>query len=215
MAVAPETQQSSALSCMIVRDAGQLATLLQGERVRLLELLQQPQSASAVARRTGAPRQQVNYHLRELEKAGLVELVAEQRRGNCVERVLRATARRYVISPEVLGKSGEDPAAVRDRFSSSYLVAVAARTIRDVAGLREAADAAGQRLATLMLESEVRFASAADRNAFAKELSDALARLIVKYHDGDAPGGRRFRVTLGAYPSVSQHGGTSDEGDQR
>ena len=187
---------------MIVRDARQLATLLQGERVRLLELLQRPQSASAVARSTGAPRQQVNYHLRELEKAGLVELVEEQRKGNCVERVLRATARRYVISPEVLGEIGEDPAAVRDRFSSSYLVAVAARTIRDVARLRDAADAAGRRLATLTLESEVRFASAADRNAFAKELSNALARLIVKYHDGDTPGGRRFRVTLGAYPST-------------
>jgi DNA-binding transcriptional ArsR family regulator len=188
---------------MIVRDARQLATLLQGDRVRLLELLQEPQSASAAARRTGAPRQQVNYHLRELEKAGLVELVEEQRRGNCVERVLRATARQYVISPEVLGAIGEDPAAVRDRFSSTYLVVVAARTIHDLATLREGADAAGLRLATLTLESEVCFASVTDRNAFAKELSEALARLIVKYHDGNAPGGPRFRVTLGAYPAVS------------
>jgi DNA-binding transcriptional ArsR family regulator len=186
---------------MIVRDARQLATLLQGGRVELLEQMQRPQSASAVARRTGVPRQQVNYHLRELEKAGRVERVEEQRKGNCVERVLRAAARRYVISPEVLGEIGEDPAAVRDRFSSNYLVAVAARTIRDVARLRDAADAAGQRVATLTLESDVRFASAADRNAFAKELSDALARLIVKYHDGEALDGRRFRITLGAYPS--------------
>lgn len=214
MIAAAQAQSPTAPRCMIVRDAGQLATLLQGNRVRLLELLQQPQSASSVARRVGAPRQQVNYHLRELEKAGLVELVEEQRKGNCVERVLRATARRYVISPEVLGEIGEDPAAVCDRFSSSYLVAVAARTIRDVAGLREAADAAGKRLATLTLESEVRFASAADRNAFAKELSDALARLIVKYHDGEAPGGRRFRVTFGAYPSTSPHAAQSEIGEE-
>ncbi len=183
--------------------------------MRLLELLQKPQSASAVARRTGAPRQQVNYHLRELEKAGLVELVDEQRRGNCVERVLRATARRYVISPEVLGAIGEDPAAVRDRFSSTSLVAAAARTIHDLANLREAADAAGMRLATLTLEGEVCFASVTDRNAFAKELSEALARLIVKYHDGNAPGGRRFRVTLGAYPAVSTRTGTTEAGEER
>ena len=215
MVVSPKSQHSPVPPCAIVRDGRQLVTLLQGERVRLLELLQEPQSASAVARRTGAPRQQVNYHLRELEKAGLVELVDEQRRGNCVERVLRATARRYVISPEVLGEIGEDPAAVRDRFSSSYLVAVAARTIRDVAGLRDAAEAAGQRLPTLTLESEVRFASAAERNGFAKELSDALARLIVKYHNADAPGGRRFRVTLGAYPSIARRAGTSDDGASR
>jgi DNA-binding transcriptional ArsR family regulator len=175
----------------------------------MLEELQEPASASGLARRLGVPRQQANYHLRELERAGLVELVEERRRGNCTERLLRATARSYVISPEVLGGVGADPQEARDRFSSSYLVAVAARTIRDVAELRARADAAGKRLATLTLETEVRFASAENRNAFTKELSDALARLIVKYHDAEAEGGRSFRLHLGAYPALS--GETDDQ----
>jgi DNA-binding transcriptional ArsR family regulator len=175
----------------------------------MLEELQEPASAAGLARGLGLSRQQVNYHLRELERVGLVELVEERRRGNCVERVMRATARSYVISPEVLGVLGMDATEARDRFSSSYLVAVAARTIRDLAELRARADAAGQRLATLTLESEIRFASAADRNAFAKELSDALAHLIVTYHDAEAPEGRCFRVQLGAYPAL-----TADAEDQ-
>ena len=60
-----------------------------------------------------------------------MELVAERRRGNCTERVVRATARRYVISPEVLGELGGEPEGPRDHFSSTYLVAAAARAIRD------------------------------------------------------------------------------------
>jgi DNA-binding transcriptional ArsR family regulator len=192
----------------LVRDPERLAAMLPGQRSRMLEELRAPDSAAGLARRLGMPRQQVNYHLRELERAGLVELVEERRRGNCVERVLRATARSYVVSPEALGKLGLEPTAVRDRFSSAYLVAVASRTLGDLAKLRSRADAAGQRLPTMTLEAEVRFGSAADRNAFARELTDALARLIVKYHDSESLEGRCFRVCLGAYPKLEE---TSEE----
>jgi DNA-binding transcriptional ArsR family regulator len=201
MAILSSTQPSSKIAT--VRDPDQVAAMLPKQRTRMLEALQVPDSAAGLARSLGLPRQQLNYHLRELERVGLVELVEERRKGNCVERIMRASARAYVISPEVLGALGVDVHEARDRFSSSYLVAVAARTICDLAELRERADAAGQRLATLTLESEVRFASAEDRNAFAKELSDALARLIVAYHDAEAPEGRCFRVQVGAYPSLT------------
>jgi DNA-binding transcriptional ArsR family regulator len=186
----------------VVRDSARAAVLLGGPRTELLEALRQPDSATGVARRLGLPRQQVNYHLRELERAGFVEMVEERRKGNCIERVLRASARSYVISPEVLSTLSGDPSEIKDRFSSAYLMAVAARTIGELGELRAAADAADQKLATMTLETEVRFGSAADRNAFAKELSDALARLIVKYHDAESQNGRRFRIILGAHPAV-------------
>ena len=117
---------------LTVRDPAQAAALLQPQRLRLLEGLSEPDSAAGLARRFGLPRQQLNYHLRELERAGLVELVEERRRGNCVERVVVATARHYVISPEVLGGLGASLDEVRDHFSSTSLVAVAARAIREL-----------------------------------------------------------------------------------
>ena len=184
-----------------------------GERVRLLRELQRPDSAAGLARRLGLPRQQVNYHVRELEKAGFVELVEERQRGNCTERVLRATARRYVISPEVLGGLGARAGDLVDHFSSSYLVVAAARAIGQLAELRHAADEAGQRLATMALESEIRFATATDRDAFGRELSDAVARLIVKYHDARAGGGRCFRLLLAAYPSLTLAAGKAANQD--
>ena len=197
----------------LLRRPEDVAVLLPPPRIKLLEELQSPDSAAGLSRRMGIPRQKLNYHLRELENAGLVELVEERKRGNCVERVLRASARRYVISPEVLGGLGGDPREIRDHFSSSYLVSGAARAIRDVAEMRELAEEAGQRLATMTIESEVRFADAAHRNSFAKELSDAVAHLIVKYHDAESAEGRAFRLLLAAYPSMpAPDGGDHEEG---
>ena len=102
------------------------------------------------------PRQRVGYHLRELERAGLVELVEERRKRNCVERVVRASARAYMLDPALLSAAA-GPEAARDRFSWATLVSAASRAIRDLALLRRRADRAGKGLATLTLEAEVAF----------------------------------------------------------
>jgi biotin operon repressor len=169
-------------------------------RVRLLEALQQPQSAASLGRELGIARQKLNYHLRELEREGLATLVEERRKGNCTERILRATARAYLVSPQLLGELSAGGADPRDQFSATYLIAEASRAVRDVATVKDAADRAGERLATLTLSAEVRFASAADRQAFAEALGDAFARLCARYHDESAAGGRRFRFLIGGYP---------------
>ena len=92
-------------------------------RSQMLEALAEPGSAASVARKLDVPRQKVQDHLRELEKQGLVELIEERRRGNCVERIVRATAKSYVVSAEALATLAADPDAARDVFSSRYLVA--------------------------------------------------------------------------------------------
>jgi DNA-binding transcriptional ArsR family regulator len=171
-------------------------------RHRILEALREPASAAGVARRLSLPRQKVNYHLRVLERQALVEPVEERRIGNCVERIVRATARSYLVRPGILGALGADPASIRDRFSAAFLVATAGAAIREVAGLQERAGAAGRRLATLTLQADVRFATPAARTAFAGELATALARLAAKYHDDKAPGGRRFRFLIAGHPAA-------------
>ena len=185
-----------------VREPQRATTLLHPLRIRMLHLLREPDSATGLARRLDMPRQRVNYHLRQLEKEGLVELVDERKKGNCVERVMRASALTYLISPEVLGELAADPALVRDRFSSAFLVATAAQAIRELGEIRDRAEAAGKRVATLTLQSEIRFASAEERSEFAEELSEVLARLVSKYHDERSPAGRRFKLMLGVYPAA-------------
>jgi DNA-binding transcriptional ArsR family regulator len=176
------------------------AAVLHPLRSRILAELRRPDSAAGLARRIDLPRQKLNYHLRQLEKEGLVELVEERRKGNCTERVVRASAHSYLISPATLGPLATDPDKLRDKFSATYLVALAARAVRDIARLSRGAARAGKRLPTLSLQTEIRFASPEAQNRFAEELSTQLALLTAKYHDDKAPEGRPFRLFVGSYP---------------
>ena len=174
---------------------------LDSTRARLLAELRQPASAAGLAERVGLPRQKVNYHLRLLEQHGLVELVEERRKGNCTERILRATATSYVISPEALGTVAPDPRRAPDRLSARWLLALAGQLVRDVSRLLAGADRAGPRLATFALDGEVRLASAADRAEFTGELATTVAALIARYHDENAPHGREHRIVLAVHPA--------------
>lgn len=211
----PEETAHSHTPIHVLPGHDEAAMLLHPLRRRLLDAFRQPSSAAEVARRVGEPRQRVGHHVRELESRGLLVAAGERRTGNFVEKLLRSSARSYVISPDALGELAPDPDTIEDRVSSTYLLATAARTLGDVADLRRRADAAGQRLATLTLESEVRFASPADQAGYARELAETLQRLAAKYHDDEAEGGRTFRFTVAGHPAVRRssagHGAAADE----
>lgn len=185
----------------VIDDPAAAGVCLDPVRARLLAELVVPGSATTLAAKVGLARQKVNYHLRTLEQHGLVELVAERRRGNMTERVMQATAASYVLAP---GALAPDAAHAPDRLSARWLVAVAARTVREVGALIAGASAAGQRLATFAADGEVRFASAADRAAFAEELAAAVTALVAKYHDDTAPAGRPHRVVVAVHPVLAK-----------
>jgi len=184
----------------IVQSPEKAGVLLQPGRLRLLEQLAEPDSAAGLARRLGVPRQKLNYHLRELEREGFLELIEERRKGNCVERVVRAVAREFLIAPQTPDRVTDR--VTTDRFSAAYLASTAARMIRELASLCIRSRRAGKRVATLTLETEIRFASAESRAAFAEEMTASIARLAAKYHNERAEGGRRFRLLSAVYPAV-------------
>ncbi|MGK5444529.1 ArsR/SmtB family transcription factor [Micromonospora sp. URMC 105] len=186
----------------VIEDPAAAEASLDPVRARLLAALAEPASATMLAARVGLARQKVNYHLRALEQHGLIELVEERRKGNVTERVMRATAASYVISPAALSAVRPDPAQAPDRLSARWLLAIAARLVQDVGALITGADRAGKRVATFAVDADVRFASAADRSAFAEELAAALTGLVGKYHDERAPGGRRHRVVVALHPGI-------------
>ncbi len=196
----------SGLPCSldVVRQPDRASALLHPLRQRILAALAEPGSASTLARRLDERRQKINYHLRELEAHGFVELIEEKRKGNCLERIVRATATTYLIDPDVMGTLGDTPEETRDRFSSAYLIATCARMIHDVAEMRRRAAGVGKPLPTLTLQSDVRFRSATERNAFTEELADAFAGLVAKYHHDTAPRGRLYRFALGAHPVMTK-----------
>ncbi|WP_329034021.1 helix-turn-helix domain-containing protein [Streptomyces sp. NBC_00178] len=187
------------LDVAVIEEPAAAMASLDPMRSRILAALTEPGSAAMLAARLGLPRQKVNYHLKELERHGLVELAEERRKGNVTERVYRATASSYVISPSALAAVSPDPSRSPDQLSGHWLLALGARMVREVGALLTGAARAQRRVASFGIDAEVRFASAADRSAFAEELTEAVAALVGRYHDESAPGGRRNRVIVGVH----------------
>jgi hypothetical protein len=76
--------------------------------------------------------------------------------------------------------------------------------VREVGDLMRRAKETGKRLATLSVDTEIRFRSPTDRAAFTKELTEAIATLVSKYHDASTPGGRAHRLVVVAHPLPRQ-----------
>src|SRR5262245_62323091 len=203
---------TSAQPLEIIDDPARARAALQPVRLRLLHLLEQPQSAPQLAKTIGMPRQRVLYHLRKLEAQRLVEAHDHGSVGRRIDRSYVRTATSYAIAPKTLGGVAVDSRTVADAFSSAYLSAVAARALNDLAALGRAAAARGKRVPTLTLETDVRFATPADQRRFADELTSALATLAAKYHHPDAPQGRTFRVFACGYPAVPQRSAEPEGG---
>lgn len=175
-------------------------------RSRILAELAEPGSAASLADRVGLPRQNVNYHLRALEQHGLVELVEERKKGNVTERVVQATAMSYVISPVAMNGVEPDPSRAPDRLSARWLIALASKLVGDVGELVTGANKEKKRLATFAMDGEIRFASAADRAAFAEELAATVTSLVSRYHDERAPRGRDHRLVVAVHPTLKPQG---------
>jgi hypothetical protein len=112
---------------------------------------------------------------------------------------MRLVARRYVIDPGAVEGPAADPEEVGDRFSASYLVALASRTVHELAELIDRAKTRRARLATAAVNTSVRLSSPAALDAFTTDLTKAIAAVVARHHteQGD---GRWFRIVSGAYP---------------
>jgi DNA-binding transcriptional ArsR family regulator len=193
------------LDVEVIDDPAAAVVALDPVRARLLAELAEPASAATLATRVGLARQKVNYHLRTLEAHGLVRPAGERRWGGLTERLLVATAASYVVSPAALGAAASDPERTADRLSARYLIALAARVVREVADLARRAEAQDKLLPTLALDTEIRFRSAEERAAFTRDLTTAMTTLAARYHDES---GRLHRVVVGAHPLPDERSGS-------
>jgi DNA-binding transcriptional ArsR family regulator len=184
-----------------ILDPGAMSAMASNFRQELLMALVQPNSAAGLARQFDMSRQRIGYHMRELEKAGCIELASERQARGLVEKLYRVRPIAYVFAPDA--DAGERASA--DRFSWASLLNMIANALWDLVRLRRGADTAGKRLATLAIEAELRFPNPRARKAFTEELVAAIELVVRKHHQANAPQGRNFRLVLGAYPSPTSH----------
>jgi leucyl aminopeptidase (aminopeptidase T) len=127
----------------LVEREAQIKALANPERVRILTLLvERSGTAKQVADWIGGTRGRVHYHIKELEKAGLVSIVRTVEAGGVTEKYYRAVARNFYLARgigEYEGLAGD----VREMISRSMLgwrrreilevdqEEIAARVVRD------------------------------------------------------------------------------------
>jgi DNA-binding transcriptional ArsR family regulator len=191
---------------MLQRASQASALLYHPVRLRILEALLAPDSAAGLSRRMGIPRQTLNYHVRELLRVKLLARAGRRRNRNFYEQRYVTVARGFVFSPELLGSVGADPSHALDAFSAGHLLGLASLVQRELGRASEAAVQTGKRLATLSMETKLRFRSAEERERFAEELRRAVFGVVARHagpyldDEGKDAAGRPFRLVLGCYP---------------
>jgi len=192
----------------VVEDIEALQVLGHPLRVRILELLREPGSAATVARELGETRQKVNYHLKELERVGLVEPTGERRSGNFIETLYEAAGRSFLVSARVAWSDPRRLDTLRQQHSLENLVMVGAHLQRDAISLLDRAAFDGEQIASAAVEADVHFADEKDRAAFLEEYLEAVQKLSDRYGGRD---GLPYRVVLAAHPMTETSTEGSDE----
>lgn len=202
-----ETNLAQDLTLAVIDSDDAVSALGNPERRRILQALAAtPDSASGLAQRLNDTRQRMNYHVRKLETAGLVELAEERPRRGLTEKIYRPVSRRFALDPSILGSldAGES-IDEGDRWAAAYAIALASRTTREVAALRTKAASQDKRLAVASMDTTVRLRSPKAMEAFIDDLAQVIAEVVAR-HDDDGPGARPFRVTSCSHPAPSDAG---------
>jgi DNA-binding transcriptional ArsR family regulator len=176
-------------------------SLAQPLRLRILDALREPGTAARVARQVGQSRQNVAYHVRELERLGLVRRVRERRNGNFVEQVFESVASTFVLSQRATWADDRRLEALQGQLSLEALVRLGERVQRDAAGLLDRAAFDGELVPSVSIDVEVRFADETARGAFMDECLRLLGPLLKKY---GSRRGRTYRVAVAAYPDPEE-----------
>lgn len=192
-----------------VDDVASVQALTHPVRVQILDELREADSAAGVARRIGKSRQSVNYHVKELAGAGLVEPAGERRTGNFVEQLFRSVANSFVVTPRLAWGDQRRVAALHDQLPLEHLVVLGERVQRDASALLDRAAFDGEQIATATVEAEVRFADESARAAFLREYAQVIGPLLVKH---GAQVGAPYRTVLAVYPDTAE---TEEQPDAR
>ena len=193
----------------VIRDAPKAGVLLKPLRREILARARMPVSAAGIAAAMGRPRQVVNYHVRELAKAGFLKRAGRARKRGLTEQRYVVSAQAYVLAPEMLGALDATATGARnpDKASAAYLLMLATRLQRELSESWRQAAASGTTLPLLSLDTEFAFASATDRARFAKALTNAITTVVAEHTTtSKQPGDGPYRLVLGCYPQPRDHG---------
>jgi hypothetical protein len=187
----------------VIREAPKAGALLKPLRREILAHARTPVSAAGIAAAMKRPRQVINYHVRELARAGFLRRAGRVRKRGLFEQRYVVRAQALVLAPEVLGAmdATASATATADKASASYLLMLATRLQKELSESWRKSEADGTALPLLSLDTEFGFASPADRARFANALTQAITHVIGEHTVAAGRGcDGAYRLVLGCYP---------------
>lgn len=190
-----------------IEDVEQASALLKPTRIELIQQLDQPRTCPELAEIFGETAQKIYYHIKALEKAGLVEKIEERRVRGTVEGYYQAKARAYWLAPKLVGQIGGRD-MTRDQMSLRVLLDLTEDVQQEVGHLAHDAEA-GKDVPSLSLSASVHLPDASRRAEFLREVQTVFQALATKYglppDDVElATDEQGFRLVLVCYPKQEQ-----------
>lgn len=95
-------------SVHLIEEMQQLRAISDPLRVDIVRsLVEEPRTAAGVAAAVGRSASKLYYHISELERVGLIELVETRQRGNLIEKWYRAVAASFILDRGILNRAPE------------------------------------------------------------------------------------------------------------
>jgi len=185
----------------LIENLPQAHELLKPLRISILKELIRPSTCTEIAEKLDLTPQKVNYHIKVMLKAGLVQKVRERQVRGTVEKTYQAAARSYCLSPELVSELGGKRRG-RNKVSFDYLLQLALNFQAQLAKLARRSESPP----TVGLEANIYLRGMAEREAFLHDVNLAVRRLAEKYGKRDDEPDladdfdRDFRLVLGCYP---------------
>ncbi|MBZ0266288.1 winged helix-turn-helix domain-containing protein [bacterium] len=181
---------------MVIRSAKMVSWLLKEPKLKILNLLRaEPDSSTGVAEKLKRPRQMVNYHIRELEKKGLIRCIETVTKRNCVERIMQPVAQDFLISPDVLGTLSPDPEDFSEDFNSNaHYMAKLAQSLSRMAELQKHS---GDKVKSHLYSFQMINMPLEESEKMAQQLEKTIDKTVRKYSSNQGNGWQKTEILLG------------------
>lgn len=189
---------------LVLDQVGQISALFKPIRLELLTMLAEPRTCGQLAEVFNTSPQKIYYHIKVLERAGLVEKVYEQRVRGIMEGYYQAAAKSYWLAPDLVNQLGGEQ-QVNEQKSLGYLLGLADQVQSEVTPLLQSEG----EVPSLGISARVNLKHGSERADFLEELQTAVQKIAEKYgtladeevNDG---GDQIFRLIFACYPQFGE-----------
>ncbi|MFT4416868.1 helix-turn-helix domain-containing protein [Fredinandcohnia humi] len=192
----------------VVDNPDQAKALLNPLRGEIIAQLAEPASATEIAKAINETPQRVNYHLKTLEKVGLVKRVGTRNVRNLIEVLFQAVAKSFIMS-DALGWTNEAIDRLKDQSSLAHLITISERMRKDALTLLEHSEQ-DTAIPSASLQTKIVLPTEKDRNTFLNEYV-ALVKELAKRYQTDTSSSESYNVMLSIYPEPN--GGTRNDNE--